>query len=152
MLLNRACAFAGWLFVSALAVTGRATDEQQPPAALAPPPSGSGNKEPGPEAWGEVRVTTDRAPAAQFTIAPNGAQIAFFGYHRGYKLYDVASGKVTLEVPTDVSIHDLTYSPAGKSLATAEWFSGVRLRDPKTGKVLETLKPEGDLGAFYATY
>ena len=91
-------------------------------------------------------------PAAQFTIAPNGAQIAFFGYHRGYKLYDVATGKVTLEVPSDVSIHDLTYSPDGKTLATAEWFSGVRLRDPKTGKVLETLKPEGDLGAFYATY
>jgi WD40 repeat protein len=152
MLSNRACAFAVWLLVGALAVSGRAADEQRPAVAVAPQPVGSGNKEPGPEAWGEVRVTTDRAPAAQFTIAPNGAQIAFFGYHRGYKLYDVATGKVTLEVPSDVSIHDLTYSPDGKTLATAEWFSGVRLRDPKTGTVLETLKPEGDLGAFYATY
>ena len=50
--------------------------------------------EPKSDVWGEVRVTTDRVPAAQFTIAPNGAAITFFGYHKGYKIYDVTSGKV----------------------------------------------------------
>ena len=145
-------ALAAWLLVGTFAVAGSAADEKRPPVAPAIPRVVSGNKEPGHEVWGEVRVTADRAPAAEFAISPNGTQIAFFGYHRGYKLYDVATGKVTLEVPSDVSIHDLTYSPDGKSLATAEWFSGVKLRDPKTGTVLETLKPKGDLGAFSATY
>ncbi len=108
--------------------------------------------EPGSDVWGDVRVTADRVPAAQFTIAPNGAAIAFFGYHKGYKIYDVASGKVTQDVPSDVSIHDIAFSPDGKTLATAEWFSGILLRDPQSGKVRATLKPDSDLGAVTATY
>jgi dipeptidyl aminopeptidase/acylaminoacyl peptidase len=37
-------------------------------------------------------------------------------------------------------------------MATAEWWDGVKIRDPKTGAVLRTLKPDGELGAFYAAF
>ena len=107
---------------------------------------------PGSESYGEVRVTTERAPAVEFTIAPGGAEIYFFGYNPGYHVYDVAAGKVIRRLTDAPSFHDLTFSPDGKRMATAEWWDGVKLRDPKTGEVLDTLKPADDLGAFYATF
>jgi WD40 repeat protein len=107
---------------------------------------------PGAEAFGEVRLSDERMPAADLTIAPGGAEIIFFGYNRAYYLYDVASARVVREVPNDVSFHDITFSPDGKVLAAAEWWAGVKLRDPKSGEVRDTLKPEAELGAFCATF
>lgn len=118
----------------------------------APPVRVGANAEPASDVWGDVRVTADRVPAAQFTISPDGASIAFFGYHKGYKIYDVISDKVTQDVPCDMSIHDIAFSPDGKTLATAEWYSGIILRDPLSSKVRANLKPDSDLGAFTATY
>jgi len=97
--------------------------------------------------WGEVRVTADRVPAAEFAVSPSGTEILFYGYHRTLHLYDIAQGRVVREVPCDKAPHDVAYSPDGKLLATADWTFGVRLRDPKTLQVFDTLKPEADLGA-----
>src|SRR5262245_28836750 len=107
---------------------------------------------PGAETFGVVRVTGERMPSNEFTISPNGAEIIAFGYNRGYSVYDVAGGKWAREGPNEVSYHDITFSSDGKLLATAEWWSAVKRRDPKTGKVLDTLKPDADLGAFHATF
>ena len=126
-----------------LVALGAATGLQ--PSRVAPP-------SPGADAWGPVRISDEKMPAADFRIAPDGTEIAFFGYNRAYHIYDVVHGKVTREVATEVSIHDIAFSPDGKILATAEWFDGVNLRDRQSGKILENLKPEGDLGVFYAAY
>ncbi|MBN9521693.1 DUF1566 domain-containing protein [bacterium] len=111
-----------------------------------PPPA------PGAAGWGEVRVSQDRMPAAEFAFSPTGTELAFFGYNRAYHLYDVATGRVTREVPTDVSVHNVSYSPDGKVLATAEWFAGARLRDPATGAVRNTLTPDSGLGVFAVAF
>jgi WD40 repeat protein len=107
---------------------------------------------PGADAWGEVRVTPDRVPAADFTVAPSGLEIVFYGYNRALYFYDVAPGRVVREVPCDYAPQDIAYSPDGKLLATPEWTHGVRLRDPKTGQVLDTLNPEAEVGPFSATF
>ncbi len=130
------------------AAAGR-TAPADPPAV---PPAFTRPPDPGAEAWGEVRVTADRVPATAFAIAPGGAEIAFFGYSKGYYVYDVAAGRMGLEVPNDGSIKDLAYSPDGKVLATAEWTAGIKLRDPKTGRVLDTLTAASGLGASAVAY
>lgn len=108
------------------------------PAAPVPPP--------GPDAWGAVRVSPDRMPARNFTIAPDGRDIAFFGYSKAVFVYDVAAGRVRAEAACDEGPHHAAYSPDGKTLAVAEWSAGLRLRDPRTLAVLDTLKPDSGLG------
>lgn len=127
------------LFASVLAA-GLAAD------GLASDPPASG-RFPGSEAWGEVRVSADRMPASQFEVAPSGTEILFYGYHRKLHFYDIAEGRVVREVACDTAPHDVAYSPDGKLLVTADWRFGVRLRDPKTGQTLDTLRPDADLGA-----
>jgi WD40 repeat protein len=108
---------------------------------------------PGADAWGDVRVTPDRMPTPNFVIAPGGTEITFFDYKRKYHVYDLTLGRVVREVACpDESVHDASYSPDGKLLATAEWTTGLKLRDAKTGRVLDTLTPDGELGVFYATF
>jgi hypothetical protein len=123
-------------------------------SAAAGDPAGQGSSRfPGADAWGEARVTPDRMPAADFVVAPGGTEITFFSYSRAYYVYDLTLGRVVREVPCpDESVHDASYSPDGKLLATAEWTTGLKLRDARTGRVLETLTPDGDLGVFYATF
>src|SRR5262245_43328665 len=120
--------------------------------AAADPGADGSARFPGAEAWGEVRVTSERMPAAEFAVAPGGTEITFFGYNRAYHVYDLTLGRVVREVPCDVSVHDASYSPDGKTLATAEWTNGVKLREAKTGRVTATLTAEQDLGAFSATF
>jgi WD40 repeat protein len=92
-------------------------------------------------------------PAADFVVAPGGTEITFFGYSRAYYVYDLTLGRVVREVACpDESVHDASYSPDGKVLATAEWTTGLKLREAKTGRVVETLTPDGNLGVFYATF
>ncbi len=130
-----------------------ATGPLAPPAAvLIKPVAAKVGVEMGPEPWGEVRVSPERAPSLEFTVAPNGAEIAFFDHDRKYHLYDLATQRVTSEVTADAVIHGVSYSPDGKSLATAEWTAGVKVRDAKTGKVLDSLAPETNLGAFSTAY
>lgn len=108
---------------------------------------------PGADAWGEVRTTADRMSAARFVIAPSGTEITFFSYYRAYWVYDLTLGRVVREVACpDESVHDASYSPDGKLLATAEWTTGLKLRDAKTGRVLKTLTPDRNLGVFYAQF
>src|SRR5262245_26400795 len=61
-------------------------------------------------------VAFDRAPSAEYVIAPNGKQIVFFGYNRGYYVFDVAAGKVTGECTNNPFFHDITFSPDGKQM------------------------------------
>lgn len=102
---------------------------------------------PGADAFGEVRVSADRMPASQFEIAPSGTELLFYGYHRKLHFYDITQGRVVREIACDTAPHDVAYSPDGKLLVTADWRFGVRLRDPKTGQTLDTLRPDADLGA-----
>ena len=97
-------------------------------------------------------VTYDRAPSAEYVIAPDGKHIIFFGYNRGYYVFDVAAGKTTAKFLNGPSYHDISFSSDGKRIATAEWWNGVSIRDFKSGEVLSTLKPTGELGVFYATF
>lgn len=106
----------------------------------------------GPEAFGEVRIIHERMPCSEFVIKPDGSQIVFFSYNRGYYVFDVAMGKITSKFTNYPAFHDLSFSPDGKFMATAEWWDGVKVRDPKTGEVLREIKTDGELGAFYATF
>jgi WD40 repeat protein len=106
----------------------------------------------GPEAFGEVRIVGERMPCSEFVITPDGSRVVFFSYNRGYYVFDVAKGKITEQFTGYPAFHDLTFSPDGKLMATAEWWDGVKVRDAKTGEVLREIKPEGELGAFYATF
>lgn len=124
--------------VAAVALSLAAALADTPP----PPPSSA----PGAASWGEVRVSPDRMPAADFTISPTGTELAFFGYNPAYYHYDVAAGRVTREVPTDRSPYNVAYSPDGKLVATSEWVAGAKVRDHATGAVRQTLTPDGGLG------
>jgi hypothetical protein len=122
-------------------------------AAAGGPAGQDTSRSPEADAWGEVRVTPDRMPAADFVVASGGTEITFFGYSRAYWAYDLTLGRVVRQVACpDESVHDACYSPDGKLLATAEWTAGLKLRDARTGRALTTLKPDGGLGAFYAKF
>ena len=123
--------------VASLTPTGTA---QEPP------------KVPGPEGWGEVRLSAERAPAADFAVSPSGTEIAFIG-SAAYHLYDVASGRVTRTVPTgEGSMFTLAYSPDGKTIATSQWDAGLKLRDAESGRVTETIKLPDAGGSWGVTY
>jgi dipeptidyl aminopeptidase/acylaminoacyl peptidase len=123
------------------------------PAAAGGPAGQEASRFPGADAWGQVRVTAERMPAADFVVAPGGTEITFFGYSRAFWVYDLTLGRVVREVPCpDESVHDAAYSPDGRLLATAEWTAGLKLRDARTGRALTTLKPDAGLGAFYLKF
>lgn len=104
------------------------------------------------EAFKAKPIFLDRMISGEYVIAPNGKHIIFFGYNRGYYVFDVAARKISGEFPNGPSYHDITFSPDGSKIATAEWWDGVKIRDFKSGEVLSTLKPTGELGVFYSTF
>lgn len=101
---------------------------------------------PGPEAWGEVRVSPGPMPQSRFTFTPDGRELVFFGYYKTYRHYDVAAGRMRLEVNCDDSPHAVAVSPDGGLVASGEWTNGLRLRDARTGRVLHTFAPPEGFG------
>jgi WD40 repeat protein len=80
-------------------------------------------------------------------ISPDGRQLLLNGRSTGLLVYDLAQGKVVRQFPTTESLQDAAVSPDGKTLATAEWRDGVKLRDYRTLKILNTVKGSGNLAA-----
>ena len=55
-------------------------------------------------------------------------------------VWELASGKELFTVPADQPIRSVAWSPDGKTIATGEFDSTARLRDPGTGQVRHTLR------------
>lgn len=59
------------------------------------------------------------------------------------RLFDVATGKVTAEFPTDDMVWDaLVFSPDGRMVAWADHAHAVHLHDATTGRAVRTIAPE----------
>jgi DNA-binding beta-propeller fold protein YncE len=90
-------------------------------------------------------------PAALLAISPDGKTLAAAGRDKVVRLWDLATGKVRLEL-TDHQRPDVShlckpaFSPDGKLLATGDRQGTIRLWDPTKGTPLGTLvEPAGEL-------
>ncbi len=90
-------------------------------------------------------------PHAMLAISPDGKTLAAAGRDKVVRMWDLAAGKVRLEL-TDHQRPEVSqpckpaFSPDGKLLATGDTHGTIRLWSPTQGKPLATLvEPAGDL-------
>jgi RNA polymerase sigma factor (sigma-70 family) len=95
-------------------------------------------------AWPLARTTAARGTLLR--IAPDGATVVS---HSGSQVYgtSLVTSKLTYVASSDQTIHSVAISPDGGQIVTAEGVNGVKVRDAKTGRVVEGLWPTGDLPA-----
>jgi RNA polymerase sigma factor (sigma-70 family) len=79
------------------------------------------------------------------TFSPDGKWVAAGGQGRGnqpgeMRLWDVATGRVSVRSQAEGSFRCIRFSPDGRFLATAELDDTARLRDPLTSQVRTTFK------------
>ncbi len=90
-------------------------------------------------------------PSATLAISPDGKTLAAAGRDRVVRLWELATGKVRLELtdhqrPGVSHLCKPAFSPDGKLLATGDSQGTLRLWDPRQGKPLATLaEPAGDI-------
>jgi RNA polymerase sigma factor (sigma-70 family) len=155
--------WAGTFLVVAMLAVGtgfgwanwRGEPEVEPVAALPEAPA--------PQAKGEPRVPakTDAWPFARRTPRVGGKLVGVAGDNRtlvvweGHEVYSLdLTAKVVRPVRAQSAnaLSDAAVSPDGTYLATAEGVHGVKLRDAKTGEVLEALWPSGKLAAQHVAF
>jgi len=154
---------AGTVLVVAMLATGAGLGWANRPAArgddaepVAPRPEA-----PAPQAKDQPRAQSDAWPFARRTSRLGGNFVGVAADNRtlviweGNEVYSIdLAAKVVkpVRVQSVNALSDAAVSPDGKSVATAEGVHGVKLRDARTGEVVEALWPSGKLPAHKVAF
>ena len=66
------------------------------------------------------------------SFSPDGRRLVTAGWDRWLKLWDIATGRETLSIKTDVGYYDAIFDPSGERIATSGHESQIRLYDTLT--------------------